>query len=317
MIFAYPWWFCALPILVVPWLRRKKGMRFSDISSMKQGQSIWTKLVFLSPLLLSLALLCLIIALARPQYIRAEQIMEKPGLDIVLVVDTSGSMKEKDYLLEGQRVSRMDVSKAVLAKFVASRPNDRIGLVVFGEEAFTQCPLTLDHQGMLPFLRQINIGLAGERATAIGDGLAIAGQRLKDLSAPSKVIILLTDGQSNTGSDPVRIADAIASLGIRIYSIGLGGGGEGFIGMLVGGHFAVDESMLRKISEGSGGGYYRAQSTRTLEKVYAEIDKLEPTTAEWKEFIQREEKFVGWVWAALLLLLLQRWLSETWLRRLP
>ena len=274
------------------------------------------KIAWLPSLLASLGLMLLVIALARPHTERKEQIIEKEGLDIILVIDTSGSMQEEDFELQGRRVSRMEVSKAVIQKFVEGRPSDRIGLVVFGEEAFTQCPLTIDHDGMLPFLRQIEIGVAGESATAIGDAIAIGTQRLKDLEAPSKVLILLTDGQSNAGSDPIQMAQAAKTLGIKIYAIGIGGGiRTSLFGLL--GAMGGDDTVLRSVAETTGGAFYQAQSTQTLREVYAEIDALEPTTAEYTEYILRDEHFRPFLYLGMIFLIVQLFLSETVLRRLP
>ena len=316
--FAYPWVFLLAPIVVlVPWIRKRQSVAFSSVNSMMVQRTLRMKLVFLPSLLASLAGLCLLTALARPQVLHHKEHIEKEGIDIMLLVDTSGSMRERDYALKGRRISRMEISKQVLNDFVTSRANDRLGIVVFGEEAFSQCPLTLDHDGMLPFLDQIQIGLAGDKATAIGDGIAIAGQHLSELDAPTKVVILLTDGQSNAGIDPVVAADAAAQLGIRIYTIGLGGGNVGMGGLLLGSRGGVDEASLDAIAKRTGGKFYLAQTTKALQKVYEEIDDLETTTAETFAYTIADEKYAPWVLLSIVLLLLQMILSETWLRRLP
>ena len=316
--FAYPWLFLLIPLVVFfPWLRKRQSVAFSAVHSMKVARTMRMKLIFLPPLFASLAGICIVTALARPQDVHHKEHIEKEGIDIMLLVDTSGSMRERDYAFQGRRISRMDISKQVLNDFVVARPNDRLGIVVFGEEAFSQCPLTLDHDGMLPFLQQIQIGLAGDKATAIGDGIAIAGQHLSDLDAPSKVVILLTDGQSNAGIDPLVAADAAAQLDIRIYTIGLGGGNAGMGGFLLGSRGGVDQDSLQAIAKRTGGKFYLAQTTQALQKVYEEIDVLETTTAETFAYTITDEKYHLWLILGLCFLLLQMILSETWLRRLP
>ena len=216
------------------------------------------------------------------------------------------------------RTSRLEVAKDVMARFVEGRPNDRIGLVVFGEQAFTQVPLTMDHDAMTRFLGQVEIGMAGERSTAVGDGLAVASRRLKELSAPSRVVILLTDGRNNAGQiSPMQAAQAAEALGIRVYTIGVGGeGGRGPFG-LFGGGGDLDERSLQAIAKTTGGQYFRAASTDALEKVYETIDTLEKSTAEVKEFVHREERFRPLAIWGLVALALNLLLGETALRRLP
>jgi Ca-activated chloride channel family protein len=210
----------------------------------------------------------------------------------------------------------MDVARLTLKGFVSDRPHDRIGLVVFGEEAFTQAPLTMDQKGLLPFLEQVQIGLAGESATAIGDGIAIAAQRLKSLNAPSKIMIVLTDGQSNRGSEPLEMAQACSELGITIYTIGIGGGRAGLMGMM-GLTSGVDKDVLEQISKVTGGKSFFANTSGNLKKVYEEINSLEPSPAEFLEYTVRKEKFEGFALGGILLLLLEWFLSQTILRRLP
>ena len=195
-----------------------------------------------------------------------------------------------------------------------------MGLVVFGEEAFTQVPLTLDHDALVDFLRQVEIGMAGARQTAIGDAIAVGGKRLKELEAESRVMILLTDGRSNAGTvEPLEAAEAAKSLGIRIYTIGVGSkDGGGFMGLLSGGRRGeLDEATLRAIAKKTGAQYFRAANAEALQEVYRTIDLLEKTTAESREFVHREEIFHPWVWGGLFMMLLHLLLGETVLRRLP
>lgn len=317
---ASPLWFLAAPLAIAaPWIGRNPRLAWSSLTAIRGGRSWRTVLAPLPRVLLSLSLLLLTVALARPQRVDREQQVESEGIDILLVLDTSGSMEQADYNQGGRRASRLEVAKDVMAKFVEGRPNDRIGLVVFGEAAFTQVPLTLDHDAMQRFLGQVQIGMAGERSTAVGDGLAVASKRLKELEAPSRVVILLTDGRNNAGQiSPVQAAQAAAALGIRVYTIGVGGeGGRGPFGLFGGGGGDLDERSLQAIAKITGGQYFRAASSTALEEVYATIDKLEKSTAEVKEFVHREERFQPFALGGLVGLLLSVLLGETLLRRLP
>ena len=320
--FGAPWVLLLLvPALVLPWLQRSPRLAYSSLGSLKDGVSLRLLLAPLPTLLQMLGLVCLVVALARPWKVDRERVVEREGIDILLVLDTSGSMEATDYTINGREATRLAAAKEVIARFVEGRPDDRIGLVVFGEEAFTQVPLTSDQRAMGLFLTQVDIGMAGQRATAIGDAIAVAGKRLKDLDAPSKVAILLTDGRSNAGQvDPLIAAEAARALGIKIYTIGIGGtgGGGGLLGMLGGGRSSdLDEATLKAIAETTEARYFRADDTKTLEKVYATIDELEKSTAEVSEFVHQEERYAPWLMAGLVMLVLQQLLGQTWLRRLP
>jgi Ca-activated chloride channel family protein len=321
--FGSPLVLLLLPVvLVLPWLRRRPRLAFSSLGAVRDGASLRLLLSPLPTALLSLALACLTVALARPWHVDRQRVVEREGIDILLVLDTSGSMEARDYTLNGREASRLAAAKEVIARFVEGRPDDRIGLVVFGEEAFTQVPLTSDQRAMGLFLTQVDIGMAGQRATAVGDAIAVASKHLKDLDAPSKVVILLTDGRSNAGQiEPLTAAEAARSLGIKVYTIGIGGtggGGRGLLGLLGGGRGSdLDEQTLQAIAKTTEARYFRADDTQTLERVYATIDELEKTTAEVSEFVHREERYAGWLVAGLVLLLVQQLLAQTWLRRLP
>jgi Ca-activated chloride channel family protein len=237
---------------------------------------------------------CLVLALARPQHVDRQRVVEREGIDILLVLDTSGSMKDDDYTVGRRRVSRLRAAKEVIGRFVEGRPDDRIGLVVFGDVAFTQVPLTTDHRAMKAFLEQVSIGMAGQ-STAIGDAIAVAAQRMMSLDAPERVVILLTDGDSRTGMSPLEAAKAAAALDIKVYTIGMGssGGGGGLLGGMLGRSSSLDESTLKAIAQTTGAQYFRADDTRSLEDVYATIDTLEKTTAEVQEFVHRDERYHG------------------------
>lgn len=320
---ASPWWFAALPLALLPalgWLR-PWALRFSATGAMREGPSL-RRWVSGLPALLQLAVLVLVIvALARPQKVVRETERESEGVDILLAIDTSGSMDAPDMGVAGTQLTRLEAGKRVMAAFVEQRSNDRIGLVVFGQEAFTQVPLTLDHTGLHDFIGQLEIGMAGKSATAVGDAIAVSTKRLKELEAPSKVVILVTDGKSNAGQiDPVQAAEAAAALGVKVYTIGVGstgGGRSGFMGMFSAGGADVDEATLRKIAATTNAEYFRATDARALAEVYARIDALEPSSAKVKEYIHRDELFWIALWPALLLWGLELLLSAGPLRRVP
>lgn len=321
--FATPLWLLAVPLaIIVPWLRRGARIQFSSLSSVQHQRSLRVWFALCSPLLASLALTALAVALARPQMVERERVIEREGIDIQIVLDTSGSMEAEDFVIGGRAASRLQVSKSVIAQFVEGRPDDRVGLVIFGEEAFTQVPLTLDHQALTSMLQQVDIGMAGSRSTAIGDAIAVAGKRLKELEAESRVMILLTDGHNNAGKvDPIVASKAAETLGVRIYTIGVGskdgGGRGGLLGLFRTRRSDLDEPTLRKIAEQTDARYFRASDTRALQEVYATIDALEKTTAEARVYVNRDERFQPAALLGLALLLLSTLLGETWLRRLP
>jgi len=316
MTFADPLWLLLLPLVIVgPWIRRRKGFQFSDVSLIAVEQTLRRRAAFISPMLLSLSGVFLLLALARPHEEFREQIVTKEGVDIMLVVDTSGSMEVNDFRQQGVQLTRMEASKKVMEDFVAKRPNDRIGLVVFGKEAYTYVPLTLDHSGMIDFLRSIDVGLAGGM-TAIGDGIAVAAKRLLHRESESKLMIVLTDGRSNAGIDPVEAGYSAAQFGIHIYTIGIGAIKNDLLGEMKQ-NSGVNENVLTSIAEQAEGKFYRATHTQELEEIYSKIDKLEPSTAEYTEYVHREEKAMIWILWSTLCLLAYLVLSESLLRRFP
>ena len=233
---ATPLWFLALPVaLLAPWLVRGPRVRMASLRAMRVPATPRWMLAWLPQAAASLGLVLLTVGLARPQLVDRERVVESEGIDILLVLDTSGSMEAEDFHLGSRAANRLEVAKEVVARFVDGRTDDRVGLVVFGEEAFTQVPLTLDHDALVDFLRQVQIGMAGARQTAIGDAIAVGGRRLKELDAESRVMILLTDGRSNAGSvEPLEAAEAAKALGIRIYTIGVGSKDGGILGIFGG-----------------------------------------------------------------------------------
>ena len=262
-----------------------------------------------------LALAALILGLARPQSKHSWQDVRTEGIDIVLAIDISASMLAKDF-----KPDRLEASKAVAAKFIENRPDDRIGLVIFSGESFTQCPLTTDHTVLKNLFGSVKTGMVQD-GTAIGMGLATAVSRLKDSKAKSKVVILLTDGVNNSGSiAPELAADLARPFGIRIYTIGVGTKGMAYspVGIYPNGQYAydyvkvdIDEPVLKKISNATGGKYFRATNNAKLKAIYAEIDKMEKTIIEEKQYSRKAELFHPLAIAAFVLLMLEFLLKNT------
>jgi Ca-activated chloride channel homolog len=253
------------------------------------------------------AVMLLIIVVARPQKTDKFQNVTTEGIDIILTLDISGSMLARDF-----KPDRLEASKNVATEFISGRPYDRLGLVVFSGESFTQCPLTTDHAVLINLLREIQSGMI-EDGTAIGNGLATAVNRIKDSEAKSKVIILLTDGVNNRGEiAPATAADIAKTYGIRVYTIGVGT--QGMAPYPVQTPFGlqyqnipveIDEGILRDISSKTGGKYFRATDNEKLVQVYAEIDKLEKSKIDVRQFIRKEEKFLLPAIIAFILLALE------------
>jgi Ca-activated chloride channel family protein len=266
----------------------------------------------------TLAVALLIIVLARPQATDRFQNESTEGIDIMLALDISGSMLARDF-----KPDRLDASKNVATEFISGRPYDRIGLVVFSGESFTQCPLTTDHAVLINLLREVQSGMI-EDGTAIGNGLATAVNRLKDSNAKSKVIILLTDGVNNRGEiAPATAADIAKTFGIRVYTIGVGSQGMApypvqtpygiqYQDMPV----EIDEGILQDIAKTTGGRYFRATDNNKLAQVYNEIDKLEKSKIDVKQFIRKEEKYMLPAIIAFCLILLEILIRNTFLKNL-
>ena len=226
-------------------------------------------------------------------------------------------MKTQDYIVNHQQISRIDMALPVLKQFIEGRPNDRIGLVVFAVQAFIASPLTLDHDFLLETIDQIGIGSINSDATAIGDGITTALNRLREVKSKSKIIVLMTDGANNSGViSPITATQAAKALGVKIYTIGLGnreivqqmGLPEGFL---------PDEDTLEQVSQLTGGKYYRADNAEKFKAIYAEIDKLEKSEAVINKYTEYQELFLWFVTGGLAVLLLEIALGQTLLRRLP
>lgn len=271
-----------------------------------------------------LSLILLVLTAARPQMYSVSRDVLSPGVDIILCLDTSGSMAGLDFELNGKPATRLTAVKKVVSDFIAKRPNDRMGIVVFGQEAFTQAPLTMDKGLLLSLVDNMQIGMAGD-STAIGSALAISGKRLKDLNAPSKVIVLLTDGNSNTGEiTPQEAANALKALRIKVYTVGVGGRGETpflvdtpFGKQLVYQRVDLNEDALREIAAVTGGRYFLASNTGELSKIYGIIDSLEKHEVKIKEFFHYDELYLYFLIPALIALAMEFLLRATIVRVLP
>ena len=329
--FAHPW--LLLLLLLVPliaWLKGRAGrpqaFLYSSVGLVKNIIGLSRGSVGRILLRLRwLALLLLLTALARPQLGEGLAKVRASGIDIVVALDLSGSMAAEDFELHGQAVNRLAIAKDVLEKFVRKRASDRIGLVAFAGRAYIATPLTLDHDFLLSNLERLNIG-ALEDGTAIGSAISAAVNRLRDIEAKSKIVVLMTDGQNNAGKvPPITAAEAAQTLGIRIYTIGVGTRGiarmpyqnvfgqKGYIDQKV----DIDEAMLTKVAAMTGGKYFRAENTAGFRKIYEEIDQLEKTDVETEKYQRYRELFPYFVLSGLAILLLEIILNNTVWRRLP
>ena len=268
-----------------------------------------------------LALALVIIALARPQSGHTEEEITTEGIDIVLAVDISSSMLAEDF----KPRNRIEAAKQVAEQFITGRKSDRIGMVVFAARSFTQCPLTLDYGVLINFLQKVAPGQIDD-GTAIGLGMATAIDRLRSSKAKSKVVILLTDGVNNAGEiDPITAARVAKAFGVRVYSIGVGTRGEAMYPVqdpLFGKRYVrmpveIDEAMLTQVATMTEGKYFRATDRTSLEKIFAEIDKLEKTKIEVKQFTRYRELFVQWLALALGLVFVEVILMNTKFRKIP
>lgn len=308
-----------IPLLITWYIfscnKQQAYVRFSDTDFFDKLPKSWkTYLRHIIFVLEIVALSLFIIALARPQSSSKNQKVNIEGIDIVLAMDISSSMLACDL-----KPDRLEASKAVASDFVSGRPGDRMGLIVFSGETFTQVPLTTDHAMMLNMLKDMKCGML-EDGTAIGDGLASAVSRLKDSEAISKVVILLTDGDNNAGSiDPSTAAEMAKLFGIRVYTIGAGTRGTAPYPVQTpfGGiryqqvEVNINEPLLKNIADETGGKYFRAESKEKLQQIYDEIDKMERSKIEISEFKRLHEEFYPFVIGGLLLLILSFILKNT------
>ena len=328
--FAYPWmlYFLIIIPLMIFWYWRygrvkQPSITYSSLKSFENLPKSWKEKFRHLPIAVrSLAVAFLIIALARPQSFSSGQNVTTEGIDIVIALDVSGSMISEDF-----KPNRVGAAKNVAAKFIQERPNDRIGLVVFARQAFTQCPVTIDHNVLINLLNKVEPDMGGQipDGTAIGNGLADAVGRLKNSEAKSKVIILLTDGVNNAGEvDPLTAAEIAKTFGNRVYTIGIGTNGQapypiqtpfGIRYQMM--PVEIDEGLLQNIADITGGEYFRATNNRTLNDIYKKIDKLEKSKIKVTSYRNAAELFGGWLDAGIILLLLEMVLSKVVLRKVP
>ncbi len=319
LLIPYVLWYCLYRKHATP------TMRMSDTHAyLAVGKSWRTRLIHLPMVLRMLTFTMLVLILARPQTHHSWGTRTVEGIDIMLAMDVSTSM-----LAEDLRPNRMEAAKDVAAEFISGRPDDNIGLTIFAGEAFTQCPMTNDHQSLLNLLHNVRTDIAArgliEDGTAVGMGLANAVSRLKDSKAKSKVVILLTDGSNNRGDiSPLTAAEIAKSLGIRVYTVGVGTNKVARYPMPVGGTVQyinvpveIDTKTLSEIARTTDGKFYRATNTDELKQIYQDIDTLEKTKFDVKKFSKRNDAYQPFAVIAILALLLEILLRLTILRRIP
>lgn len=332
MEFANKEYFLLL-LLLIPYIlwyfldnkKKEPTLRMSDTFAYLYAPKSWkVRLVHLPMVLRCIVFSLVVIVLARPQTHNSWGSRTVEGIDIMLAMDVSTSM-----LAEDLRPNRMEAAKDVAAEFISDRPTDNIGFTIFAGESFTQCPMTTDHASLLNLLQNVRTDMAAmgliEDGTAIGMGLANAVSRLKDSKAKSKVVILLTDGSNNRGDiSPITAAQIAKSLGIRVYTIGVGtnkvarypmpvAGGVQYVNIPV----EIDNKTLSEIAALTDGNFYRATNNKELQQIYHDIDKLEKSKMNVKKFSKRYEAYQPFALVAVLLLLLEILLRNTVLRRIP
>jgi Ca-activated chloride channel family protein len=322
--FAHPaffWLLLLIPISIAWYIWKDKKLQGTLSVSAVKGFSLPVKSIFplmrhLVIVLRLLALMLLIIALARPQSSLSWQNSTTEGIDIVIASDISGSMLAEDF-----KPNRLEAGKNIAIDFIKNRPDDRIGLVIFSGESFTQCPLTIDHEVLINLFSDVKNGMIND-GTAIGMGLATAVNRLKDSEAKSKVVILLTDGSNNTGSiAPLTAADIARQFNVRVYTVGIGTHGTAPYPVQTpfGIQYQqlpvdVDEGTLTKIATITGGKYFRATDNQTLKNIYQQIDKLEKAKINVTQYHKKTELFLPFAFIALLFLSLEFIVKNTFLK---
>jgi Ca-activated chloride channel family protein len=329
--FLQPDWFWALTLLplVVLWRGRRgpvAAVEYSDVSLARdiarRTRSRIGALVWLLPIV---AAALMIVGLARPQRTQSRIEVTANGIDIVLALDISGSMQALDFKVENTRVNRIAVVKSVVSKFIDERPNDRIGLIAFAGAPNIVSPLTLDHEWLQQNLERIDVGI-GDDGTAIGSAIAAAVNHLRQTNTKSKVVILLTDGVNNTGKiPPLAAAEAARALGVKVYTIGVGVRGKAPIPVrdeagkthVIMAYVDVDETTLQSVANDTGGQFYRATDTDSLQKIYEQINRYEKSAQSMEKFEHVEELYSWTLFPSLGLLGLWVLLQHTRYRRLP
>lgn len=322
-------WLLALLPIVLLWRGRRgpvAAIEYSDVSLARdvarRGRSRIGFLIWLLPIL---AGAMMIVGLARPQRAHSSTEVTANGIDIVLGLDVSGSMQALDFQIDNRRVNRIEVVKSVVSKFIDERSDDRIGIIAFAGAPYLVSPITLDHDWLQQNLERVTVGSADD-GTAIGSAIAAGVNRLRLTPAKSKVIILLTDGVNNTGKiSPIAAAEAARAMGVKIYTIGVGVRGDAPIPVkdaagntrLIMAHVDVDEKTLQAVADGTGGKFYRATDTDSLQKIYEQINRFERTAQTVHKFEHTEELYRWALVPALCILGLSLLLQQTRLRRLP
>jgi Ca-activated chloride channel family protein len=318
--FAQPAWLLLLPLAVcLPWLhsyldhRRRAALATGSAEWYAQLPRTWRqRLLWLPPALRALTLSLLVLALARPQQGFTGEVQETIGLDIIIAVDISGSMRADDF-----RPNRLVAAQENVREFISKRPGDNFGLIGFGEFAAVLCPLTPDAKVFEDFVNRLRFDLLGS-ATAMGDAIGLAARQFELSEAESRVLLLMTDGANNAGQlDPVRATEAAATLGVRIYTIGIGSqqASRSFFQQSFVADF--DPELLRKIAEMTGGRYFHASDAERFGRIFEEIDRLERTRREFETFQGHAERMAWFLWPAFGCLLLEILLTRTRLRTLP
>jgi Ca-activated chloride channel family protein len=329
--FLQPDWFWALILLplVILWRGRRgpvAAVEYSDVSLARdiarRTRSRIGGIVWLLPII---AAAFMIVGLARPQRTQSRTEVTANGIDIVLGLDISGSMQALDFKVDNTRVNRIAVVKSVVSRFIDERPNDRIGLIAFAGAPYIVSPLTLDHDWLQQNLERINVGSVDD-GTAIGSAIAAAVNHLRTTTTKSKVVILLTDGVNNTGKiPPLAAAEAARALGVKVYTIGVGVRGKAPIPVrdeagkthVVMAYVDVDEATLQAVANDTGGQFYRATDTDSLQKIYEQINRYETSAQSVEKFEQVEELYRWTLFPSLALLGLWVLLQHTRYRRLP
>jgi Ca-activated chloride channel family protein len=291
--FEYPWIFLILPLPFILRLMLKPKSEDTSAALLTPMYSHWRNIgnnneqhsiIKSLYLLASLSWVFLVIAAANPLWLDEPVSQIREGRDLMLAVDISGSMDTRDMIIENKEYPRLSVTKSVLDGFIKRRKNDQLGLILFGQQAFLQTPLTFDHKTISQMLNEAVIGLAGAQRTAVGDAIGLAVKRLKKRNTKNKVLVLLTDGANNTGVDPIKASELAALAEIKIYTIGVGADQlevDGFFGKrVVNPSQDLDEKSLRKIAENTSGKYFRARNPKELVEIYKILDKLEPNEIE-------------------------------------
>ena len=316
--FNDPYFFILIPFIIYLFFRKEKskGIKVPSVQGIKK-YSLNSKKYLIGKYFIMISCILMVIGLARPQRISDKKI-KKDGIDIVVALDLSKSMLQEDF-----NPNRLEKSKELLSKFISQRVNDRIGLVIFGGDAYTKIPLTFDNSMLREVVEKIKVDdITSNNRTAIGMGVGVAINRLKESESKSKVIILMTDGENNYGElSPIDTTKLAKELGIKIYTIGIGAyerNVPSFFGVMRKmKNTELDENLLTKMAEETNGKYFRASDEKSFEEIFSEINKLEKTEIEKQDFVQKEELYISFVKASLIFLLIGLFFEFLLFIRLP